>query len=123
MKERIISISASFPYFVYEENGEILGYCYAHPWKERAAYAKTLETTIYLHPQAIHHGIGQLMVSHLIDLCRLQGFHALIACITEGNDASVNMHKKLGFEQVSEFKEVGFKFGKWLGVVDLELIL
>ena len=123
MASRIKSISAHFPYFVYEKDGKILGYCYAHLWKERAAYAHTLETTIYLHKDATHQGIGSLMVSHLIDLCRTQGFHALIACITEGNEASVRMHEKLGFKQVSEYKEVGRKFGRWLGVVDLEYIL
>ncbi len=122
MAERIREISARFPYFVYEEDGRVLGYCYAHLWKERAAYSKTLETTVYLHKDATHRGIGSLMVNHLVDLCREQGYHALIACITEGNEASVKMHEKLGFRQVSEYKEVGRKFGEWLGVVDLELL-
>ncbi len=122
MAERIREISARFPYFVYEEDGRVLGYCYAHLWKERAAYSKTLETTVYLHKDATHRGIGSLMVNHLVDLCREQGYHALIACITEGNEASVRMHEKLGFRQVSEYKEVGRKFGEWLGVVDLELL-
>ena len=123
MASRIREISAHFPYFVYEEEGKVLGYCYAHLWKQRAAYSKTLETTIYLDKDAIGRGIGSLMVKHLIELCREQGYHALIACITEGNEASVRMHEKLGFKQVSEFKEVGQKFGRWLGVVDLEYIL
>ncbi len=122
MAERIREISARFPYFVYEEDGRVLGYCYAHLWKERAAYSKTLETTVYLHKDATHRGIGSMMVNHLVDLCREQGYHALIACITEGNEASVKMHEKLGFRQVSEYKEVGRKFGEWLGVVDLELL-
>lgn len=123
MAGRIKDISAHFPYFVYEKDGRILGYCYAHLWKQRAAYSKTLETTIYIDEHAVHHGIGSLMVEHLIKLCRAQGYHALIACITEGNEASVKMHERLGFKQVSEFKEVGKKFGRWLGVVDLEYIL
>ena len=123
MQSRIKEISAQFPYFVYEEEGRVLGYCYAHLWKQRAAYSKTLETTIYLDRNATHRGIGSLMVKHLITLCREQGYHALIACITEGNEASVRMHERLGFKQVSEFKEVGQKFGHWLGVVDLEFIL
>ena len=123
MASRIREISANFPYFVYEEKGKVLGYCYAHLWKQRAAYSKTLETTIYLDKNATRRGIGSLMVKHLIELCREQGYHALIACITEGNEASVRMHEKLGFKQVSEFKEVGQKFGQWLGVVDLEYIL
>ncbi len=123
MAKRIKDISASFPYFVYEKGGKILGYCYAHPWKERAAYSNTLETTVYIDKHAVRQGLGSLMVRHLIDLCRAQGYHALIACITEENEASVKMHERLGFKQVSGFKEVGKKFGRWLDVADLEYML
>lgn len=100
-----------------------LGYCYAHQWKERAAYSKTLETTIYIDKDVRHQGLGRIMVKLLIDLCRNEGYRALIACITQGNEASIKMHESLGFKQVSEFKEVGFKFDTWLDVVDLELLL
>lgn len=123
MTRRIREISAHFPYFVYERGGKILGFCYAHLWKERAAYSKTLETTVYLHRDATHQGIGSLMMRHLIDLCRTQGYHALIACITQGNETSIRMHEKLGFRQAAEYKQVGNKFGRWLGVVDMELLL
>ena len=123
MARRIKDISAQFPYFVYEKDGKILAYCYAHLWKERAAYSNTLETTIYVEQRAVHQGLGSLMVRRLIELCRAQGYHALIACITEENEASVKMHEKLGFKQVSSFKEVGKKFGRWLDVADLEYML
>lgn len=123
MAERIKEISSQFPYFVYEKDGKILGYCYAHQWKERAAYSKTLETTIYIDKDVRHQGLGRIMVKLLIDLCRNEGYRALIACITQGNEASIKMHESLGFKQVSEFKEVGFKFDTWLDVVDLELLL
>ena len=59
----------------------------------------------------------------LIDECRQKGFHALIACITEGNEASNILHEKLGFKQVSRFEKVGLKFDRWLDVVDYELVL
>ena len=123
MAERIKDISSKFPYFVYEKDGKILGYCYAHLWKERVAYSQTLETTIYLHPDYCHRGIGKRLMQQLIEQCRAQGFHALIACITGGNEGSIALHRALGFEQRSCFKEVGRKFGAWLDVVDLELIL
>lgn len=123
MANRIKDISARFPYFVYEKDGRILGYCYAHLWRERAAYSNTLETTVYIDGQAQRQGLGSMMVRHLTDLCREQGYHALIACITEENRASVKMHERLGFRQVSCFKEVGMKFGRWLDVVDLEYLL
>ena len=123
MAGRIRDISAHFPYLVCEKNGEILGYCYVHLWKERAAYARTLETTVYLSPDATGQGLGTRMMNQLIALCKEQGFHALVACITEGNAASIRLHESLGFKQVSCFHEVGRKFGQWLGVVDMELLL
>lgn len=123
MASRIAEITARFPYFVCEENGQVLGYCYAHLWKQRAAYSKTLEVTIYLDRNATRRGLGRMMTAHLVEQCREQGYHALIACITEGNDASVRMFSGLGFDEVSAFKEVGNKFGRLLSVTDLELIL
>lgn len=123
MLHRITSISAQYPYLVYEHEGHVVGYCYAHLWKERVAYSQTLETTIYLHPDYCGRGIGKQLMQQLIEQCRAHGFHALIACITGGNEGSIALHRALGFEQRSCFNEVGRKFGAWLDVVDLELIL
>lgn len=94
------------------------------PSLERArGISKTLETTVYLAPEACHKGIGPLLMTHLIDECRRQGYHALIACITADNLSSLRFHQRLGFRQVSRFSEVGRKFDRWLDVIDLELIL
>lgn len=123
MRSRIEAISSAFPYFVYEYDGVVQGYCYAHPWKERAAYAKTLETTVYLAPEACGQGIGEALMRRLIEECRVGGFHSLIACVTAENSTSVRFHERLGFHPVSRFAEVGLKFGQWLDVVDLQLIL
>ncbi len=123
MQERIRQIAARYPYIVYEKEGRIAGYCYAHEWKGRAAYSKTLETTVYLHPAFKRQGIGNALMRALIEECRKSGFHALIACITDDNKGSIALHEQLGFRQVSHFKEVGYKFGRWLGVVDYELLL
>lgn len=124
MLQRINDISGEYPYYVYATpDGTIGGYCYAHRWKEREAYSRTLETTIYLAPEFQHLGIGRRLMQHLIDECRKRGFVALIACITGGNEASIGLHKALGFEQRSHFKNVGMKFGRMLDVVDLELLL
>ena len=123
MRARVVAIAADYPYLVYEEGGEVIGYCYAHEWKERAAYSKTLETTVYLHPAFKRQGIGNALMRALIEECRKSGFHALIACITDDNKGSIALHEQLGFRQVSHFKEVGYKFGRWLGVVDYELLL
>lgn len=123
MRIRIEEISSYFPYFVAENNGKLTGYCYAHPWKERAAYCKTLETTIYLASETKGKGLGTRLMTQLIKECRNRGYHALIACITAENEESCQFHERLGFKKVSHFEQVGQKFGRWLDVADYELIL
>ncbi len=123
MKRRIIEITQHCPYYVWEENGTVLGYCYAHPWKERPAYSPTLETTIYLAPEATERGIGRKLMNELIAECRRRGFHSLIACITAENTVSCAFHERLGFVRVSHFIEVGYKSGRKLDVVDYQLVL
>ncbi len=123
MRLRIAQISAAFPYFVYENEGRVEGWCYAHPWKERAAYANTLETTVYLAPEACGRGVGTRLMNALVRECRDLGFRALIACVTAENERSIEFHRALGFKPVSHFEQVGYKQGRWLDVVDLELLL
>ena len=121
MLQRIRMIYAKYPYFVAEEEGRVVGYCYVHQWKERAAYCHTLEVTIYLEPEHTERGLGRIMMEHLLDACRkMPDCKNLIACITEENHESLEFHKRMGFEKVSHFKKVGYKFGKWLDVVDME---
>ena len=114
---------AGLPYFVCEQDGAVVGYCYAPPWKSKSAYSSTLETTVYISPSHVGCGLGSDMYRRLIDECRNRGFHALIACITAGNVVSERLHERLGFRKVSQFDEVGRKFGRWLGVVDYQLLL
>lgn len=123
MLRRIEDTASRYPYFVYEECGEVIGYCYAHAWKERAAYGCTWETTVYISSQERGRGIGRQLMETLIDACRSLDVRVLIACITYGNEASCRLHRALGFSQVSHFEKVGFKFGEWLDVVDYELLL
>lgn len=112
------------PYLVaIDDDGRVMGYAYVHPWKERQAYCLTFETTVYVHPSFLHGGVGTLLMTELIARCRRLPIHALIACITNGNDASQRLHEKLGFTKVSHFKDVGMKFGKLLDVVDYELTI
>ena len=123
MLRRMQGIVPTCPYFVAEVDGKVAGYCYAHPWKERPAYCHTLETTIYLAPAYTGKGIGRLLMERLMAECRaMPDCHALVACITAENKASCALHRKLGFRQVSCFKAVGRKFGRWLDVVDYEFV-
>lgn len=120
---RIDTYAGKFPFEVVEIDGRVEGYCYAHPWKQLEAYAPTLEVTVYLSEVARGQGLGKEMVRRTIDDSRRRGFHSLIACITADNEASLALFRKLGFSKVSYFQEVGFKFGRWLDVEDLQLIL
>lgn len=123
MLNRIESILAHGSFLVWEEDGEVAGYCYAHPWKERAAYHNTLETTVYLSPRHFRKGIGTKLMEQLIIDCRADDKKVLIACITANNEASIKMHEALGFKQVSYFSQVGEKFGQLLDVIDMQLTL
>ena len=120
---RIFKIASQYPYLVCEIDNIIIGYCYAHVWKERAAYNKTLETAVYLSPTYQGQGIGKLLMLSLIDECKKRNYHALIECITAENERSRIFHSKLGFKQVSLFEKVGIKFGRRLDVADYELLL
>lgn len=124
MRRRMDEISAICPFIVAEsECSEILGYCYVHPWKKFSAYSGTFETTIYLRDGHTSHGLGRQLIHRLMDECRSRGYHALIACITAENEGSIRFHDSLGFVPVSHYREVGHKFGRYLDVVDMELLL
>lgn len=123
MCQRILEISGKYPYMVYEESGKILGYCYASLWKKREAYHNTVESTVYLSPSSQGKGIGGLLMNALLDELKKIQIHAVIACITLPNPSSIKLHEKLGFKQVSHFREVGYKFERWIDVSDWELLL
>ena len=114
MRSRIIEIFKNFPYWVYEVDDRVVGYFFANPWKQRA---------VYVSPDYVGKGIGKALMRKLIEECRKSGYHALIACITSGNEVSDSLHLKLGFKQVSFFEQVGLKFGRWLDVADYQLLL
>lgn len=116
MAERIVSIQKQLPWLVFEEAGEILGYAYVSPWKERSAYRFAVESSIYVAQQAAGKGIGNSLYQAL--LARLVDYPiaTVIAGITLPNPASIVLHERLGFNQVAEFERVGFKFGNWMNV-------
>ena len=123
MKNRIEKISSKYPYLVYEEDGNVVGYAYATEWRVRAAYRNSVETTVYLKDGYSGKGIGSKLYFELIKLLKERGFHAIIGGIALPNDASIALHEKSGYVKVAHFKEVGFKFGKWVDVGYWELIL
>ena len=123
MRVRLSQASPALPWLVVEENGAIVGFAYASQWKSRCAYRFSVEITIYLDPDATGRGFGKMLYSALIGELRKIKLHSLIGGISLPNPASVALHEKMGFVKVAHFKEVGFKFDKWIDVEYWELIL
>jgi phosphinothricin acetyltransferase len=123
MLERILKVSCSYPFLVYEEAGSVAGYACASRWKKREAYRHTVESTIYVRRSEQSKGFGVSLMQALIDELRERSVHAVIACITHPNPQSAGFHRKLGFRPVSRFREVGYKFNQWIDVCDWELLL
>lgn len=123
MEDRISTITQKHPWFVYEENGQVLGYAYASEWKSRCAYRYSVECTVYLEQGADGKGIGSKLYEALLEQIGREKVHAVIGGIALPNEASVALHEKFGFEKVAHFKEVGYKFGNWIDVGYWEKII
>ena len=118
--QRFETITARFPWLVWEENGEILGYAYASPPYSRAAYQWCAEPSVYLRPDARGRGIGNALYSALEAILKIQGYQVLYALITGENDGSLRFHERCGYEFRVRFPNCGFKFGRWLDLVWME---
>ena len=119
-RQRIKDISTQFPYLVGEVNGQILGYVYCHPYRERLAYQWSVEVTIYLAPAGQGKGLGRLLYETMEKLLCLQGVTMAYSCITVGNDHSIKMHEAVGYRLIGTFTNSGYKNGQWLDTVWLE---
>ena len=115
--ERIASISKRFPYLVCQRGEEILGYVYAHPFIERAAYQWGTEVTIYLAPAGKGWGLGKVLYTALEQILALQHVVHAYACVTKSNLHSVGMHESQGYKMIGDFENTGFKHGHWLDMV------
>lgn len=99
-----------------DENDRALGYAAMFPWRPKAAYQLTVESSIYLSEAATGRGLGRMLMDELIQRGRDAGIRELIAVISDdGADASVHLHHKLGFQSIGHLKRVGFKFDRWVG--------
>ena len=103
-----------FPWLLWEEDGQILGYAYASLPFSRAAYAWCAEPTIYLCPQARGKGIGKALYDALEAILDAQGYCLLYSLVCGENENSMRFHKKRGYRTVAHFPACGFKFGRWL---------
>ncbi|HEU5396793.1 MAG TPA: GNAT family N-acetyltransferase [Verrucomicrobiae bacterium] len=111
------------PIIVAEENGGVIGWGSLSPYHPRSAYRFTVENSIYVHHAHHRRGIGSLLLAELISCARRAGHRAIIAAIDAEQAGSIRLHARQGFAEVGRFRQVGFKFNRWLDVVYMELLL
>ena len=111
-----------YPWLVAENpTGQILGFAYVFPWKQKSAYRFTVENSIYLGPAATGKGLGALLLGELLDRSKQAGLKEVIAVIADpGAEASIKLHERFGFKEIGRMGKVGFKFGRWLGTVMMQ---
>jgi phosphinothricin acetyltransferase len=125
MQKRMETLLAGrFPYIVAEIDGAVAGYAYAGPYRARPAYRFTVENSIYIAPEMHRRGIGRALLAALIEASTARGFRLMIAVIGDSAQAaSIGVHKALGFADAGVFRNVGYKFGRWLDTVHMQLPL
>ncbi|MDX2142621.1 MAG: GNAT family N-acetyltransferase [Rhodospirillaceae bacterium] len=112
------------PYFVAMVGKRIAGYAYGGPFRERSAYRYTIEDSIYIAPDMMGRGIGNALMSALIDRCIALGYRQMIAVIGDSaNAASIALHSRHGFAVIGALRSSGYKFGKWSDAVLMQRAL
>jgi L-amino acid N-acyltransferase YncA len=112
------------PVFVaVDDASRLVGWSSLSRFRERVGYRFTVENSVYVAATEHGRGIGKLLLAPLVDSAAALGLRAIIAAIDAQNEASIRLHARFGFEEVGRFKQVGFKFNRWLDVVYLERLL
>jgi phosphinothricin acetyltransferase len=116
-------LAAGWPFLVAEQDGRLLGYAYATRFRDRAAYGWTAENSIYVHPDSRGRGVGTALLKELCRRSEMCGFRQMIAVIGGAEEASVRLHASCGFEEVGRLYAAGWKKGRWLDNVYMQLAL
>jgi len=116
-------VAAGYPVFVAEEEGRVVGFSSYGPFRAWPAYKYTIENSVYVSEEQRGKGIGKMLIRPLIESAKAKGYHAIIAGIDSMNDGSIRLHRSFGFVEVAHFKQVGYKFGRWLDLSFMELLL
>jgi L-amino acid N-acyltransferase YncA len=103
--------------------GRVRAFGSLSPWRDRPAYSTSVEDSVYVHREHHGQGLGKAVLTELVDTAVRHGFHACMARIVGGHEASIALHRSCGFEIVGTEREIGRKFGKWLDVVLMERLL
>lgn len=125
--ERIANTLKKYPYIVAECDGKAVGYAYASAFKERAAYDRAVETSIYVRCGLTHCGIGKKLHDALEAALKAMGVLNMNACIAYPDkpdihldDNSARFHEHIGYRTVGEFRKCGYKFGSWYNMIWME---
>ena len=110
-----------WPFLVAELERKVAGYAYVTQFRDRAAYRYTAEDSIYVHPDHMRRGIGRALLEVLLEQSSEYGFRTVIAVVGGAEPASIALHQACGFEQVGRLRRTGFKFGRWLDNVYLQI--
>jgi len=116
MAARLVRYAASHAWLVAERDGAVVGYAYASPHRDRAAYASSCDVAIYVDGSCPRTGVGRALYEALFHLLKAQGLHAAFAGIALPNPASEALHKACGFSPLGVYHEVGWKLGGWRDV-------
>ena len=123
-RRRWTLVDSGYPYFVAELEGRIAGYAYAGPYRARPAYRFSVENSVYIAEDARRRGLGQALLKTLIAACERGPYRQMIAIIGDSrHQASIGLHRILGFEMVGTIKDVGWKHGRWLDTVIMQRAL
>ena len=115
--------AASWPFLVAEVDGALAGYAYVTQFRDRAAYRFTAEDSIYVHPAHMGRGVGKGLLTALLNSASAYGFRTIIAVIGGAEPASIAVHAALGFREAGRLKAVGWKKGRWLDSVYMQIEL
>ena len=112
------------PLIVATEDDKAVGYASLSPYRDKEAYAETVELSVYVDPEYRRRGVARLLIREILEDAKRRGdIHTVISVITGGNEASISLHREFGFEYCGTVREVGKKFGRLLDIVNYQLMV
>ena len=123
-RRRAVLLERRYPFFVADLDGRVCGYAYAGPYRTRPAYRHSVEDSVYVERVAHRRGIGMALLRTLIQACTERGYRQMVAIIGDSaQTASIRLHQAAGFEMVGTLRHIGYKHGRWLDTVFMQLAL
>lgn len=115
--------SGVYALLVADIDGEVVGFASLSPYRTRPGYSTTAEDSIYVDRSHRGQGVGKALLTALVDQARLHGFHSLVGRIVGDHEASIALHRSCGFDVIGIEREIGRKFGRWLDVCLMQILL